>query len=916
MALVRAPPGPSPPGPSPPCLQLGGVPYELAAAILLRLSPVERVLAERTCRGWRALLRTPALWAEMDVAATVRDLRAVLGRGSEVLHHLVRHAGAALRVVDDTRDELTWEALHAVFEHAGPSLEVLRLRAHVSADLGVAEGILLDARACARLRQLDVGRTPLWLRHDDAADVLDVLQCTLPPGCATQAVLRVDDLLAGDAAEMLPELGAAHAFGALLCACDWARVGVEVAVAQAHDAADADADAVLDAAAAARLRGFMAALTHARTRRVGLRIQPRLHAADAARVTHAAPPCVRFDDWNVVCAAADAPLLRQALRPGAVLGGSLTLAGPCCWRAADVQTAVDALRVCANVAADASGEEPLRMSLSLRLEPQAAQAALPHAAWSAEACEPLAAFLRSPRGAAVTSLDVCGASADALALLLPALPASLEALDLARCDGACAGVHDAVLRLLRARAGTLPATLRRLMLPPLDGAARARDFCDALAAAVPPPPPQRKLPLIIVGYAPRRAGDGAGMTRDEVECHLAMLSLAAHARMGARVDGGRLDSPERALADAAIRFFPAWREQRAEEADGADASVVRRVLSAALSALHAAAAADAAAGCRLAGVDTCSLARIVLASGDDAGEEDAFCTVAGACCDAEEGVASLLRSLAALLSHDAGGAVGALLHALLRSERAAALPQAVLRDVAAACGAALRRRPMDPDDAEPGDGYTALAWLLACTRAGIAPARDADAPPLVWLRRRTGGGGAREARAHERALVGAPLCALLRGAVDGGAATHAAHMRRTQQQQPREATAAVCEPHEARWRVEEALSLVGAACTLAPGALQAAGVREALLALCAESGSRAHFHDSLSRVGDLPCASLAARRAAEEYAACVHAALCADAATEGALQLGEALQAQCQEVARLRHAFHLLRDDGQEDEDG
>ncbi len=340
----------------PPCLQLGGLPYELAAAILLLLSPVERVLAERTCRGWLALLRSPALWATLDVAAAVADLTtvlgAVLGRDAEqTLPHLVRRAGGALREVDDTHDQLSWAALHAVFDHASPSLEVLRLRAHTSEDLHTAAYILDAARGCRRLRQLDIGSALLDVQ-DDADDVRAVLTRQLPHGCVTEAVLHAGNLLEADEEGAAPVLlDTVTAFGSRLCACAWARIAIEVPTAL---------DSVDAATVTARLRCFVAALAPACASRVGLRIDALLCAEAARCVTRAAPPCVRFDVWNVECTAADAPLLREALRPGAVLGCTLTLTG--LWPAADVQTAMDALRASA-VAADAAAGEQLRVSL-------------------------------------------------------------------------------------------------------------------------------------------------------------------------------------------------------------------------------------------------------------------------------------------------------------------------------------------------------------------------------------------------------------------------------------------------------------------------------------------------------------------------------------------------------------------------
>jgi hypothetical protein len=615
-------------------------------------------------------------------------------------------------------------------------------------------------------------------------------------------------------------------------------------------------DSVDAATVTARLRCFVAALAPACASRVGLRIDSLLYAEAARCVTRAAPPCVRFDVWNVECTAADAPLLREALRPGAVLGCTLTLTG--LWPAADVQTAMDALRASA-VAADAAAGEQLRVSLRTAQVAQAAQAeqTAQAAPWSADACAPLAMFLRA-HGAAVASLDI-HASADALALLLPLLPAGLEQLDLSRCDGACAGVHDAIVRLLRR---AVPAGLRELALPPFDSAARACAVRSALAAATAALP--RRKQVLTVTYAARR-GNG-GVTREEVDTHVTMLALSAHARQCACVAVRSGQHPEHMLLDIALRFFAVWRQRARVRSQSAtaepDVGVVRRVLAVSVAALHAAAA-DAAAGAPRVRLDATSLARIVLAM-DDA--EDVFHTVAAASSPAGGaggGVAALLRSLATLLPHDAGGFVAALLHALLRSERAAALPAHVLRDVAAGCGVALQRQPVRCN----GHGYALLSWLLACTLAGITPARDADMPPLALLRcLRRRDGAAPEAHTHLHAVMRAPLRALLHGAVRGHVATHAAHLR-----QQSDRYHAACALHDVSWRAPDVVAYVDAVCTLAPDALLAPDIRAALLALCAECARR--FNDERAGMHDPTHASCAARRAGEAYAACVDAAL-------------------------------------------
>jgi hypothetical protein len=865
MALVPAPPPPS--SPPPPSLQLGGLPYELAAAILLRLTPVERVLAERTCKGWLALLRAPALWAEVNVRDALRDLNAVAWLDSTGLPHLLRHAGASLRVVHDADGYFGWwgDALRAVFTHC-PALAALRLPKHESASLAAATALLADAAALRRLRELDVSTVMLCVDFPPDA-VRALLTAPLPARCEARGTLDLDLFM--DADDGPAGAPAALAFAALLCECAWARLTLNLLAC----AAEVDAPTV-----AALLRDFVGALAPAAARRLRLRLHSALCAEQARAIARAVPRNARVEACIVTASVQQAGLLRDAFLPGVVLGSTLTLSGPS-WPAADVRTAMDALRACA-LGADASMGETFRVSL--RVEQP----------WSAQACEPLAAFLRSPHGASsVSSLHVVCADADALAVLLPALPAGLETLDLSRC-AMCDDNFCALLAALRAHPALL---LRMLSLPPLRDAAMLRRLCATLHDV------RARLTHrdeMVVRYHIEWHAQHVDAAH-AVACHAAMLRApcacvcvfcgAEHAL------SERGDAAEMLLSAAAA---PALRSRASGRAVLADAR------AASFAALRVAAAAVRRGDAPH--VSVAHLAHILLAVVDDAnGCDDAFAACAAAALRAADGggVAALLRDLPPLLPYDNGGGfVAALLHALLRGARAAALPAAVMRDVSEGCAAGLRRvaflRPSTSQSA-----YALLSWLLACQLAGITAARDAESPQLAWWVRRA------PQHAHHGALT---LAALLRGAAAGSVSSHAARLAAQQPQEEEEEEA--CPPHELRWPLRDAVACVHAACAVAPQMLAAAPMRlrTDLKALCDIHAAR--FRDAMCCPDDLLRRDASVRRCARAYALILDAALRADDAADGALQLA-CLRPEREQLQALMDAFRLHNTDGDSDDD-
>ena len=123
-AAAAAAPAPAVAPPQPAVsLVLGTLPAELALCVLLRLPLKERVAAEAVCRGWRAALRAPELWARLDLSP-------LGGRvGDDLALALAARAGAGLRSLDVSNcSQVTVDALlrcaAAVGEHPDAQLAV------------------------------------------------------------------------------------------------------------------------------------------------------------------------------------------------------------------------------------------------------------------------------------------------------------------------------------------------------------------------------------------------------------------------------------------------------------------------------------------------------------------------------------------------------------------------------------------------------------------------------------------------------------------------------------------------------------------------------------------------------------------------------------------------------------------------
>jgi hypothetical protein len=473
--------------PPPPPLQLGPLPYDLAASILLRLSPVERILAESTCKGWLALLRAPELWAELDVDAALADLTACGFDTEYGFLDLREHAGASLRSVHAASNVLWPDVFTAIGEHC-LQLERLRMPKYVADELQSADELVTIVAQLPRLHELDLGTLCLSL-HDNDELVRSVLESQLPHASATLQLCDVFTQVDDQEDFGVAQLGRV---AAVLTRCVWRRIAIDMTRTNGH---------VDRIQLATMLRGFVEALQNALVVPC-ISVHDTLGADEARWVTRAVPTHLCIDAWHVDCTAADAGFLGEAFRPGVVVRGELSLSGPP-WPAHAVQTAVNALSACADGAA-AAGR---RAEFSLKLDLHEGEP------WPAAAFGPLGVWMRS--GADVISLDV---GDDALLpLLLPALPDSLQQLLLSRC----AMEHDTFAALLLwLRKGEFPA-LKRVDFV-LNSAADARLLIAALAAS-----PRDTMEV-------RYRLEGSSV--DHIACHLALL-CAPFICLGTEVTG-------------------------------------------------------------------------------------------------------------------------------------------------------------------------------------------------------------------------------------------------------------------------------------------------------------------------------------------------------------------------------------------
>ncbi len=445
---------------SAPPLLLGPLPTDVVANILLRLSPLERVQAECTCRGWLQFLRAPVLLAELDVEAALTALHAAgLCDG---LSGLMQHAGAALRRVFFSKDERTFQApveyslmfaMKTLVQHC-TEVEQLRLPSQPCKEDSVRvmlANTLELAQLVAqlpRLRECDFGTIHVSRKHLDA--LLPVLHTPLPQSSVT---LRLqpnffeldDDEVMDDEQDVLGLLAAA------LSNCEWRNVMVRVPKCIVED----DSVATL-------LLGFVEALQPTTVVR-SMYVELNLPVEQARLVARAAPTHMRIRKWNVTCTAADVAHLADAFRPGVVVNGALTLSGH--WGTAALRTALAALSACAEGAA--AVEETSQLGLRMDLEEEEDD-------WSATACAPLAEWLRGNGNVIALCLL---ATDEAVQLIIPELPRSLQEIEIRSCHS----LQYAPL-MQSVRRGELPALIRlELGEVRLDDAILLRDELQSLS---------------------------------------------------------------------------------------------------------------------------------------------------------------------------------------------------------------------------------------------------------------------------------------------------------------------------------------------------------------------------------------------------------------------------------------------------
>jgi hypothetical protein len=122
------------------------LPLELVWLVFAWLPVDERLLLNAVCRSWRAALREPSLWRELDFSRSTRPVT------EEMINAALRYARGQLRVLDLPENYLPFEALLEIAQD-NAALHTLRLYAGSAAFLQVSEVNALLA-AAPRLQTL------------------------------------------------------------------------------------------------------------------------------------------------------------------------------------------------------------------------------------------------------------------------------------------------------------------------------------------------------------------------------------------------------------------------------------------------------------------------------------------------------------------------------------------------------------------------------------------------------------------------------------------------------------------------------------------------------------------------------------------------------------------------------------------
>jgi hypothetical protein len=685
----------------PPPLQLGPLPCELTTAILARLSPVERVLAEGTCKGWLAALRAPSLWARLDGVTLMDDLESY-GYDGDFGADMFKHASTSVRAMHDPTGALYYDAILSLAEHC-----VLLEELHLSFDTDdgelrhVADAVKLIAARLPHLRDVNLGTINVCM-YSRPEDMREMLESPLPHCAAKLALCDIFNPEADD-----PDFGATRLrqLAEALCRCGWKRVDLEINC-------DKHAQRV---EVAAVLRDFLERLQAAPVVHRVCIVDP-LGAEEAVWVARALPAQIRIDAWEIECTPADVAHLRDVFHPGAVKGGTLTLSGPP-WPARAVVRAFDALRICAEGPPGDDNEE--RIMFSLRLDPPS-QAQAP-VLWSAGTCAPIAAGLLSGPGI-IKSLHLAVDASGFLALL-PALPSCLEELVLSRCSIE-PDAHAALFQ--RVRDGQLPSLLTLQLAPFSSGAAALRISSELLALARPALQVKYNLTPTV-------------SLNDEMACHLAMVRLLPGASLAHQ--GG-----EKTPAQSLLNLLQKWPAVHAWQRQLYDLGALPVIMAA----LQAAAAADDALSSHGHFSNVTALARLLCAvyelhdvsgRGDDDHEVAPPVSKDYAVLVTHSDEAA--QCLAALLKRDTNsGCIALLLHNMLRYASHSA---STARLVAAGCIAGLRSMTYSYHHAAYQREYLLSSFFLACRGTDLTYGAD---QLVAWL-------------AKNSALVGVMLADLL-----------------------------------------------------------------------------------------------------------------------------------------------------------
>ena len=461
---VASPPPPDTSPPLPPPLDLGPLPPDLVEVVLLLLSPVERVMAERVSKGWLNLLREPRLWRELNLDTAEVDLANHGIEGVEAIHFLAKHAGASLRSIRSSIQEPTVShELGDVLKQYCPNVKMMSLPLCLSEAGDDPQSVPADylfKAALPALSTCEMGSTVVLVAF--AQEELTGILAKNIPTCVSTLVLKYlfEEELEEEDGAIVDGASRLLRVAAELCACNWKQVTVEVA-----EVTD-DIDSVVLCTA---LRGFVEGLATAPPS-VQLVIKEAMGADEARWVTRAVPAHLRINWLQIYCDPTDAHFLGEAFHPTAVVSGSLWLCGPA-WSDINVISARGAMAACARENAKA-GRASL-FELKLACEDDEDDDDEP---WSDAARDELASWLRGSSN--IVKLEIATAADQLVPFLLPALPECLQEL---RISGAYTpATFELAMDALESR--PLPALKELIVFLPSEGGDSARRLLAALAA--------------------------------------------------------------------------------------------------------------------------------------------------------------------------------------------------------------------------------------------------------------------------------------------------------------------------------------------------------------------------------------------------------------------------------------------------